>query len=205
MARKSDKLTAKTIFYIITNGEQTEKNYFRLLKRKRSIYDVKIIFQNADPIGLVQYASGLIKEANQVWCVFDIDYTDRENRLRPALKMAEETGVKIAYSNMAFEVWLISHYEKCDKELCVKDCQRELNRILKENGIEVAYDKTNEKMMRDCFVPKYKQAVEHSKIVYQQYVKGYNEGRRRDKILPIWDWNSSTTVFKLVEALKLKD
>ena len=46
MARKSDKLIARNLFYIITNGEQTEYNYFKLLKAKRSVYDVKIIFQN---------------------------------------------------------------------------------------------------------------------------------------------------------------
>ena len=107
MARRSDKFIARNVFYIITNGVQTECNYFKLLKAKRSVYDVKIIFENADPLGLVQYAQRYIAEANQVWCVFDIDYTYKDKRLIPALKQAEESGIKIAYSNVAFEVWLI--------------------------------------------------------------------------------------------------
>ena len=48
MARRSDRLIARNTFYIITNGEQTEFNYFKLLKAKRSVYDVKIIFENAE-------------------------------------------------------------------------------------------------------------------------------------------------------------
>ena len=67
MARRSDRITARNVFYIITNGEQTEYNYFKLLKAKPSVYDVKIIFENADPLGLVQYAQRYIAEANQVW------------------------------------------------------------------------------------------------------------------------------------------
>ncbi|MCM1219715.1 MAG: RloB family protein [Lachnospiraceae bacterium] len=205
MARKSDRLTARNIFYIITNGEQTEKNYFRLLKAKHSVYDVKVIFQNDDPIGLVQYASTLVKDANQVWCVFDIDYTHQEKRLIPALKKAEESGVKIAYSNIAFEVWLISHYEKCEKTLQINDYQKELDRVLKENGERITYSKTDETMLKSFFVNRYKQAVENAKVVYQKLVREYNETHKYQERLPIWKWNSSTTVYKLVEALKLRD
>lgn len=63
MARRTDKLVVRNKFYIITNGEQTECNYFKLLKSKRSIYDVKVIFENADPLGLVQYAQKYVDEA----------------------------------------------------------------------------------------------------------------------------------------------
>ncbi len=205
MARKSDKLTARNAFYIITNGEQTECNYFRLLKAKHSIYDVKVIFQNGDPIGLVNYALNYVRDANQVWCVFDIDYTNDDGRLLPALKKAEENNIKIAYSNIAFEVWLISHYEKCSKPLQINQLQGELDKLLKQNEAGYTYSKTDEKLMKKCFVPKYKQAVENAKIVYQKHVKDFNEKHKNQKILPIWNWNSSTTVYKLVEALKLKD
>lgn len=205
MARKSDRLTARNTFYIITNGEQTECNYFRLLKAKHSIYDVKVLFQNDDPIGLVNHALNYIREANQVWCVFDIDYTHDDGRLRPALKKAEENNIKIAYSNIAFEVWLISHYEKCSKSLQINQLQGELDKILKQNGIGCTYSKTDEKLIKKYFIPKYRQAVENAKIVYQKLVLDYGEKHEISRYFPIWEWNSSTTVFKLVEALKLKD
>ncbi len=204
MARRSDRLTARNLFYIITNGEQTEYSYFKLLKSKRSVYDVKIIFQNADPLGLVQYAQRYIPEANQVWCVFDIDYTYKDKRLIPALKQAEESGIKIAYSNVAFEVWLISHFEKCKTTLQLNDYSNVLDKLLKENGSNKTYSKTDEKLLKECFIPNYKIAMENSKIIYQNYVKGHNE-KYPNQRQPIWNWVSSTTVYKLVEALKLRD
>ncbi len=204
MARKSDKLVARNTFYIITNGEQTECNYFNLLKVKRSVYDVKVKFENADPLGLVQYAQNFVAEANQVWCVFDIDDTYKDKRLLPALKQAEECGIKVAYSNIAFEVWLISHFEKCKTTLQLKEYARELDRLLKENGKSEKYSKNDVKLLKTCFVPNYKKAMENAKIVYQTYVKEHNEKTPQQR-QPIWNWISSTTVYKLIEALRLRD
>lgn len=103
--RRSGQQKVRNNFYIITNGEKTEKTYFDLLKKtKRSLYSVNVIFENADPPGLVEYAKDFLKNANQVWCVFDIDYTHKDKRLVPALNLAKQYGIKIAYSNKAFEV-----------------------------------------------------------------------------------------------------
>lgn len=202
MARVSNKYQARNKFYILTNGEQTEKNYFELLKAKHSIYDVKVEFVNADPLGLVEYAIRNFKDANQVWCVFDIDNSYRDNRLVPALKKAEDNGIKIAYSNMAFEVWLISHFDKCEKELQVKDYTSILNSYIKDKG--VTYSKNDKELLKKYFIPLCKDAVQNAKVVYQTRVKNFREVCPNER-LPIWNWNSSTDVFKLVEALKLRD
>lgn len=202
MARISNKYQAKTKFYILTNGEQTEKNYFELLKAKHSIYDVKVEFVNADPLGLVEYAIRNFRDANQVWCVFDIDNSYKDNRLVPALKKAEDNGIKTAYSNIAFEVWLISHFERCEKELQVKDYPSILNMYLKDKG--VTYSKNDKELLKKYFIPLCKAAVQNAKVVYQTRVKNFREVCPNER-LPIWNWNSSTDVFKLVEALKLKD
>lgn len=204
MARKSDKLIARNTFFIITNGEQTECNYFKMLKSKRSVYDVKIIFENADPLGLVKHAQKYVDEANQVWCVFDIDYTYQDGRLLPALKQAEASGIRIAYSNVAFEVWLISHFDKCKTTLQLKDYERELENLLKDNGIYEKYEKNNDKLLKKHFIPNYKTAMVNAKIVYQNYVREHN-AKHPTQRQPIWNWISSTTVYKLVEALRLRD
>ncbi len=201
MARISNKYQARNKFYILTNGEQTEKNYFELLKSKHSIYEVKVEFVNADPLGLVEYAIRNFKDANQVWCVFDVDNSHKDNRFVPALKKAEDNGIKIAYSNMAFEVWLISHFERCEKELQTKDYSTVLNKYFKDKG--VTYSKNDKELLKKYFIPLYKDAVQNSKVVYQTRVKNFREVCPKDR-LPIWNWNSSTDVFKLVEALKLR-
>lgn len=202
MARISNKYQARNKFYILTNGERTEKNYFELLKAKHSIYEVKVEFVNSDPLGLVEYAIRNFKDANQVWCVFDVDNSHKENRFLPALKKAENNGIKTAYSNMAFEVWLISHYELCEKELQTKDYPSVLNKYLKCKG--VTYSKNDKELLKNCFIPLYKDAVQNAKVIYQTRVKKYREVCPNER-LPIWNWNSSTDVFKLVEALKLRD
>lgn len=68
MSRKTKKINTRDKFYIITNGEQTEKNYFDLLKSKKSIYDMKVLFINDSPLNLVKHASIYVNDANQVWC-----------------------------------------------------------------------------------------------------------------------------------------
>ena len=73
MPRNKRSLDARSKFYILTNGRETEKNYFDLIKSKKSIFDVKVEYQNSNPVQLVRYASQYLREANQVWCVFDID------------------------------------------------------------------------------------------------------------------------------------
>ena len=202
--RKTDNLVIRNKFYIITKGEQTESNYFSLLKHKHSIYEVKIKFENKDPLGLVQFAVDNYQDANQKWCVFDIDNTFEDNRLKPAIKLAAENNIKIAYSNMAFEVWLISHFEKCSRYLTTKDFKKILDRHLKSINKELEYSKSDEKLLKDHFIPNYKQAVENAKIVHQQWVKENQEQHKYFNEQPIWKWNSSTTVYKLIEALKLQ-
>lgn len=87
MGRIQKKIPVRDAFCIITNGKKTEKNYFDLVKRKRSIYKVEIKFLDADPLRLVEYAVK-IDNANQILCVFDIDNTYNEGRLIPAINLA---------------------------------------------------------------------------------------------------------------------
>ena len=121
MSRKTKKINTRDKFYIITNGEQTEKNYFDLLKSKKSIYDMKVLFFNDSPLNLVKHASEYVDDANQVWCVFDIDNSFEEGNLIETLNSAKKDEINIAFSNLAFEVWLISHFKKCEKAMSTKD------------------------------------------------------------------------------------
>lgn len=136
--QEKNLINQRNEFYIITNGKETEKNYFEALKSKKSPYDVKVKFENADPLGLVEYAKGFLNDSNQVWIVFDVDYTHKDGRLIPAINKAEKEGIKYAFSNLAFEVWLISHFEKCERELNADGHKQILDRYLSIGGVNVA-------------------------------------------------------------------
>ena len=73
-----------------------------MIKSNKSIYDVKIEYHNLSSLQLVKY--GLtIPNANQIWCVFDIDNTMEENILIPTINLAKKNNINIAFSNKAFE------------------------------------------------------------------------------------------------------
>ena len=204
MARKNyGKIKSRDTFYIITNGEKTEKNYFELLKKYKSIYEVKVVFHNSDPFGLVTFACNKAEDANQVWCVFDIDSSYEEGRLIAAIKHAEKNGIKYAFSNRAFEVWLISHYKKCENYMDCQAHQKELDKYLMLKAKQ-KYIKGDEKQLATYFVPCYKNAVQNAKIVHQKWVRDHLTECGSKSKYRIWDWNSCTTVYKLVEALKLQ-
>ena len=202
--RRTETLQTREKFFIVTNGEQTEKNYFELIKQKKSIYDVKIITENADTVGLVRHALNFLDGANQVWVVFDIDASYKEKRLPDALKLARENGIKVAFSNLAFEVWLISHYEQCEREMNTSDHKKKLDKILKELHPGLVYDKTDKEILKKYFVDKYPTAVTNAKIVYQKRVAEHNITALSNSQYKIWEWNSCTSVFKLIDALKLQ-
>lgn len=205
MTRRQNRLNAREIFYIITNGAETECNYFSLLKAYKSIYDVKIILRNADPKGLVDYAKTLVGNANQVWVVFDIDNSYEDKRLIPAIFEAEKSGVYYAFSNIAFEVWLISHYKQLSKSMTEKQLEEDLNDYIKNTlKKKMKYEKNDETLLKKYFVPNYKTAINNSKIVYQTKRKEHIATFGDNSRAPIWEWNSSTSVFKLVESLKLQ-
>lgn len=202
MSRMMEEKTIRDKFYIITNGQKTEYNYFTLLKSQKSIYDVKIKYINKDPYGLIEVAKSYLQNANQVWVVFDIDNTYEEKRLVPALQYATRSGVKYAYSNLSFEVWLIMHFQECSKEMDLKEQKRILNQYLKEKKAGISYSKENKELLKKYFIPYYKTAVNYAKVNYQSRVVDHNKQYGENSPLKIWEWNSSTNVYKLIEALK---
>lgn len=205
MARRQNLINQRSKFYIVTNGKETEYNYFNALKSKKSTYDVAIKFANKDPLGLVQYAQDFLSDSNQVWVVFDIDYTHEEKRLLPAIKCAEESGIKYAFSNLAFEVWLISHFKKCDQVLNTDGHKRLLDEYLNSKKKGLTYEKSDNDSLKKYFIPYYKTAINNAKIVYQKKKVEHEKQYGQNSQPRIWEWNSCTTVYKLVEALRLSE
>ena len=205
MPRNKRSLDTRSKFYILTNGRETEKNYFDLIKSKKSIFDVKVEYQNSNPVQLVRYASQYLREANQVWCVFDIDNNFNDGTLTQAIKLAEETGVQIAYSNIAFEVWLLSHYQKVESSYDNIRLIRQMDKLLRDElRLNRDYDKSDKELLKRYFLPRLDEAIVNSKVIYQRKIKQHEQEYLGNKNYRIWEWNSSTNVFQLIESLKLQ-
>lgn len=175
MARETNKRKVCNNFYIITNGEQTEINYFKLLKLNKSIYNVKLKFIHGDPLTLVNKSIDFLKDANQLWVVFDVDASYNEGKLIPALKLANDYGINVAYSNIAFEVWLISHFEKCEKYMAMKDLKLIIDKYLFSKNLNIKYTKNDIDLLSKYFIPYYKTAIVNAKIIYQKRVAEHNK------------------------------
>ena len=119
-----DKKAERQYFLIVTEGEKTEPNYFKELTNQLpdSLVQVEIIGEGANTISVVEAAIQKRKERekqllqpnfDEVWAVFDKDDFPAE-RFNGAIQLAGNHQIKLAYSNEAFELWYILHFQYLD-------------------------------------------------------------------------------------------
>lgn len=203
MARKTKQQPQRNKFLILTNGKRSEKNYFEALKNKKSIYDVTVTFSNTDPEGLVNQAVSLKTRQNFVWCVFDKDDFPAEG-IHRALKTARENDIGIAFSNISFEVWLLYHFKKFNNAKTVSQLITELDKFLESRRYKNGYSKADAMVVKAVFLPALNDALTNARIIHQERIRDYHRTHNDDNF-PYCEWNSFTTVYRLVEALKLTE
>ncbi len=100
----------KPSILIVCEGENTEPSYFRQFRLSSAT--IKAVGEGYNTISLVSRAEQLAKDQDydQVWCVFDKDDFP-DNDFNNAIAMAQSMGFGVAYSNQAFEYWIILHFE----------------------------------------------------------------------------------------------
>lgn len=100
-------------FLIVCEGERTEPHYFEAFRVLTRPHIVKVEGAGANTIKVVERAITLRAkdgEYDQVWCVFDRDDFPTEH-FKAALTLAEKVGISVAYSNEAFELWYLLHFD----------------------------------------------------------------------------------------------
>lgn len=131
---KEEQEEQKKLFLIICEGENTEPRYFE----KFPVPSKAVIVEGGcnSKTALVKYAISIRDKekyaGREVWCVFDFDIKPDEAATQPkdfnnSIKMAEANGMKVAWSNDAFELWFVLHYQHMDTALT----REELYKILK--------------------------------------------------------------------------
>lgn len=206
MKRIQKQRKVRDTVLIITNGKKTEKNYFENLTSSFfGMFKIKVEYKNEQPDDLVKYAKNLdLTLYNQIWCVFDIDDTFTEGHLINALNYAKKGNINVAYSNEAFEVWLLCHLTKSiSPGLSRKTYIKEINKILESKRL-AKYQKNDLDLLKIVFIPNALQASEVAKKIYQRFEADYQREYKGNKNYPIWNWKSTTTVYQLIEALQLR-
>lgn len=170
-------------FLIVCEGEKTEPNYFKSFRVPREVITVHGVGRNT--VSLVLEAIRLRNADNydQVWCVFDRDSFPAD-RFNEALALAEREGIKVAYSNEAFELWYLLHFNFYNTGITHDDYKKRLDKLLGHK-----YEK-NSSFIHEELRSRQPTAIVHAKQLLQQYNPAHPE---QD--------NPSTTVHLLVEQL----
>lgn len=110
---------------IICEGEKTEPNYFKSIENKlpRGIVKLDIYGEGKNTLSLVSDVIDKVEEVknhakrddyirpyDQAWVVFDRD-SFNPDQFDNAISKAKANDIKVAYSNEAFELWYILHFE----------------------------------------------------------------------------------------------
>ncbi|WP_331452580.1 RloB family protein [Streptomyces sp. SS162] len=117
------------IVHVFTEGLVTEPQYIEIVRGKPDKTGVEVRIANASapgsqrkPITLVEAAARLMREETraarkakldeklwpEVWCLFD---RDEHQQIPAALRLADEAGVRVAFSHPCFELWRLLHHK----------------------------------------------------------------------------------------------
>jgi hypothetical protein len=141
--RKVGNREIRETFLIVCEGEKTEPNYFKSFR----VVSARIYVEGfgANPSKLIEEAKRLNDREggyDQVWCVFDRDDFPKQD-FNSAIINAEKEGFKVAYSNEAFELWYVLHFEFLNTGIPRKDYIQKLDKLLKhqyKKNSEAIYD-----------------------------------------------------------------
>lgn len=107
-------------FLIVCEGEKTEPNYFRaFIERWSEVKEIKVAGCGCSTCQLIIEAKKLREKLeherqvsfDRVWLVFDKDDFKDFNK---AIADAKKEGMNCAWSNQAFELWYVLHFQYLD-------------------------------------------------------------------------------------------
>lgn len=200
LLREEPQKEEKKKILIVCEGENTEPSYFKKFKLTTAI--IKSVGEGNSTVSLVKRAIQLSKEEeyDKVWCVFDKDDFPAEN-FNNAIFKAKGNNFGVAYSNQAFEYWLILHFEDHQGGAMNRnEYAAKLNNYLKDFG--VSYNTESKLITEEIF------EILLSKIENKDKTRREIACERAKKVLQQYDnrspaiEESSTTVHLLIEELE---
>lgn len=201
------------VLLILCQGEVTEVEYFRHFELATAT--VEAVGKAFDPEKLVEHALELREQAqrnrepyDQVWCVFDKDDT-RPGNFNAAIQRAQANGLDVAFSNQAFEFWLLLHFDDHQGGGMRREtCGERVSQLIAAANPRVSYNpKKGKHVSRDLFdlleaddpgvqlgrLPRRKVAVGRARAITERWEAAGVEWAQQE---------SATWVYKLVMVLQ---
>ena len=122
-------------FLIVCEGKQTEANYFDALTKGIESIHCEIRGKGKNTKSLVEYAITLKanNDFDKIWVVFDKDEVPN-NDFNDAIAEAKRNDIECAWSNAAFELWFLYHFENVTAHLSRKAYQKKLSDAVNKSG-----------------------------------------------------------------------
>ncbi|MBV8390718.1 MAG: RloB domain-containing protein [Mucilaginibacter sp.] len=190
----------RVYFLIICEGEKTEPNYFEALKRDLPIGSLVVTDMTVKGTGKnteslidfsINYRKKSIQNFDRTWAVFDRD-SFTEDQFNNAIIRAEANQINCAWSNEAFELWFLLHFQFVNNGMPRQDYQsfleREIKKISKRDYVYKKNDTNTYSILK-------KHGNQTQAIVWAKSLKEqYNDGRHANH-------NPCTLVYLLIEEL----
>ena len=197
--KRKQFLSVKNSYLIFTNGEETEKKYFKKFKKPITIEKFEVKTKGGkDPLTLVKKANkqieyeGLKEKYDEIWVVFDIDDYELES-IDEAIGLAKSNDIHVAYSNQCIELWFLIHLidKSPENPIPRESLFDEIDKIFKSK-FDDNYKKT--KYINDYLRPYIDKAIERAKELEKYFMD--------KKFKSVNDMNPSTSIYKLIEKLR---
>ena len=154
IARKRNRDTREKLvrFLIVCEGTKTEPHYFKALVKNytSTVREVSIEGEGMATVALVNKTLEIKNDLerqnamrfDRIWVVFDKDdFSD----FNDAIKIANKLGFNCAWTNEAFELWYILHFEYLNTAISRADYIKKIEDIFREkmNCPKFIYQKGN--------------------------------------------------------------
>ena len=189
-------IPSNKLFLIVCEGRNTEVEYLRCIPAPNA--DVIVEGGHGSKTALVRKALKLTKQhvGREVWCVYDMDYdggqVGQKQDFNESIELARRNQMNVAYSNDAFELWFVLHYQDVEQALLRYDYYRILNRLWDIDDYE---EKGKHKQfcqgIYDRLSSRQNQAIKRASRLFEMC---------KDKSFA--NQNPCTTVFQLINALQ---
>ena len=132
--RQSQKREQKVIrcsVLIVCEGTKTEPNYFEAFAEKQQgviVYDIEVKGLGRGTKDVVEKAIDLKNKNNydRVWAVFDRDEFPAKD-FNEAIAMGQKNSIEVAWSNEAFELWYLYHFQNVITGVSRKDYEEKIS------------------------------------------------------------------------------
>jgi len=200
--RKEGVKELKVFFLIVCEGEKTEPNYFKSFPSQVEEFVLDLQFGGGG-ISTVKVVDEAIKlrdrlpqKFDRVWAVFDKD-SFPDAAFNTAIHKGEQNGINCAWSNEAFELWYLLHFQYRNTPMSRNDYANAIAKSVndKQGNKLFRYAKNSKDML--AILQKYgneDDAIKNAKRLHDTH-SGTAYALH----------NPCTTVYKLIEELRGKN